>query len=193
MVWHKRASGNLVWSDVWNITLTLTPSISCTSPLQPRGVTGIFFWGGKVIFPDFFPRVKCFFPVESSHFGRPKTNFCRFQKWKAKKKKKKKKKKVLDSRLFLWLFLLPFPISTFPFPIFLLFFLIFTPFPFYPYLFFSRYVTKNFPARSLGWGHSARLLRHCCNLFLIILIYHGMGVSMMIPLSWMFFTQIALR
>ena len=55
-----------------------------------RGVTGIFFWGGKVIFPDFFPGVKCFFPVENSHFGRPKTNFRRFQKWKAKKKKKKK-------------------------------------------------------------------------------------------------------
>ena len=32
-----------------------------------RGVTGIFFWGGKVTFPDFFPVV--------------------FQKWKAKEKK----------------------------------------------------------------------------------------------------------
>ena len=53
-----------------------------------RGVTGIFFWGGKVIFPDFFPGVKCFFP---GNFGRPKTNFHRFQKWKQKKKKKKKK------------------------------------------------------------------------------------------------------
>ena len=64
---------------------------------RPKGVTSIFFWGGKVIFPDFFPDVKCFFPVENSDFGRPKknskTNFCRFQKWKAKKKKKKKKKK----------------------------------------------------------------------------------------------------
>ena len=24
-----------------------------------RGVTGKFFWGGRVIFPDFFPGVKC--------------------------------------------------------------------------------------------------------------------------------------
>ena len=46
----------------------------------------IFFWGGKVIFPDFFPSVKCFFPVENCHFGRPKTNFSDFEKWKEKKK-----------------------------------------------------------------------------------------------------------
>ena len=46
----------------------------------------IFFWGGKVIFPDFFPGVKCFFPVENFHFGRPKTNFSGFEKWKEKKK-----------------------------------------------------------------------------------------------------------
>ena len=91
-----------------------------------RDVTGIFFWGGKVIFPDFFPGVKCFFPVENSHFGRPKTNFHRFQKWKAKKKKKKKKKVVTS---FSNVFLLPFPI-------FHLFFSIFTPFPFFPCLFF---------------------------------------------------------
>ena len=42
---------------------------------------------------SFFPGVKCFFPVENSHFGRPKTNFSGFEKWKAKKKKKKEKKK----------------------------------------------------------------------------------------------------
>ena len=30
--------------------------------LVTRGVTGNFFWGGKVIFPDFFPGVKYFFP-----------------------------------------------------------------------------------------------------------------------------------
>ena len=52
--------------------------------LISRGVTGIFFWGGKVIFPDFFHAIL----VVS-----PKTNFRRFQKWKAKKKKKKKKKR----------------------------------------------------------------------------------------------------
>ena len=62
--------------------------------VQWRGVTGKFFWGGKVIFPDFFffAGVKCFSPVQNFHFGRPKTNFSRFEKWKAKKKKKKKKK-----------------------------------------------------------------------------------------------------
>ena len=46
---------------------------------------------GQSDFSWFFPGVKCFFPVENSHFGRPKTNFRRFQKWKAKKKKKKEK------------------------------------------------------------------------------------------------------
>ena len=53
------------------------------------GFRGIFFRGGKVIFVEFFPGLKCFFPVENSHFGRPKTNFSGFEKWKAKKKKKK--------------------------------------------------------------------------------------------------------
>ena len=95
-----------------------------------RGVTGIFFWGGKVIFPDFFPGVKCFFPVENSHFGRPKTNFRRFQKWKAKKKKnkqtnkqtknKQKEKKVLTSFLIYNFSNFHFQFSTFPFTIFLL-------------------------------------------------------------------------
>ena len=46
---------------------------------RTRGVTSIFFWGGKVSFPDFFSDVKWFFPVENSHFGRPKTNFRCFQ------------------------------------------------------------------------------------------------------------------
>ena len=110
-----------------------------------RGVTGIFFWGGKVIFPDVFPGVKCFFPVENSHFGRPKTNFRRFQKWKAKKKKKKKKKKVLTS--FSDVFLLPFPI-------FHLFYSIFTPFPFFLASFFPIRQQKFPGQKSLG-GHSA--------------------------------------
>ena len=58
-----------------------------------RGVRGIFFSGGKVIFLVFFPSVKCFFPVKklSYHFGRLKTKFTGF--WKVKSKKKKKKKK----------------------------------------------------------------------------------------------------
>ena len=92
-----------------------------------RDQTGICFWGGKVIFPDFFPGVKCFFPVENSHFGRLKTNFLCFQKSERQKKKK-------NPPLFI--------------AIFLLFFSIFIPFPL-PH--FSRYVSKNFPVRSL-WG-----------------------------------------
>ena len=52
-----------------------------------RGVTGKIFRGGKIIFPDFLPGVKCFFPVENFHFGRPKTNFIHF--WKVKKNKNK--------------------------------------------------------------------------------------------------------
>ena len=53
-----------------------------TSP-KNRGVTGKFFWGGKVIFPDLFPG---FFPVEDFHFGCPKITFRRFEKWQARKK-----------------------------------------------------------------------------------------------------------
>ena len=104
-----------------------------------RGVTGIFFWGGKVIFPDFFPGVKCFFPVENSHFGRPKTNFRRFQKWKAKKKKKKKR----SSPLFLMFSCFHFQFSTFSSQ--------FSPlFPFFLASFFPIR-QQNFPVRSL-WG-----------------------------------------
>ena len=40
-----------------------------------------FSEGAKSFFLIFFPGVKCFFPVENSHFGWPKTNFRRFQKW----------------------------------------------------------------------------------------------------------------
>ena len=47
------------------------------------------FSEGGVIFPDFFPGVKCFLLVENSYFGSTKTNFSGFEKWKAKKKKKK--------------------------------------------------------------------------------------------------------
>ena len=58
-------------------------------PFDHRDVTGKFFWGGKVIFPEFFPGVKCFFPVENFRFGRPMKS--------EKQKKKKKKKKGLSS------------------------------------------------------------------------------------------------
>ena len=128
-----------------------------------RGVTDIFFWGGKVIFPDFFPGVKCFFLIENSHFGTPKTNFCCLQKWKAKKKKKK------GPHL---LFILPFPIFHLLFYNFPSFFSIFTSFSL-----FSWYVSKNFPVRSL-WGalcphllcHSIMLLCLDCK-FILCLAY----------------------
>ena len=113
-----------------------------------------FFLRGQSHFSWFFPGVKCFFPVQNSHFGTPKTNFC-LQKWKEKKKKKKKKR---SSPLFISF---PTSISNFPpscFTIFLLFFSISTPFPFFSIFslpLFSRYVSKNFPVRSLGEGHSA--------------------------------------
>ena len=55
------------------------------------------FQRGKAIFPDFFPSVKCFFPVENSHFGRPKTIF-RFWKWKARNKTNKQKTKKKKKR-----------------------------------------------------------------------------------------------
>ena len=95
-----------------------------------RGVRGIFFRGGKVIFPDFFPGVKCFFPSENSHFGRPKTNFSHFEKWQASTKKK-----VLSS--FCNFSSFHFQYSTFPFSIFLLFCSIF---PFF--------LCLSFPGRS---------------------------------------------
>ena len=75
-----------------------------------RGVTGKFFWGAKSFFLIFFPGVKCFSPVENFHFCSPKTNFCRFGKWKERKKKRKKEKKspLLIFKLF--------PPSIFNFP-----------------------------------------------------------------------------
>ena len=110
-----------------------------------RGVRGIFFWGGKVIFPDFFPGLKCFIPEGNSHFGRPKTNFSCFEKWKEKKEKKKRSPPHFVT------FLLPlFQFSTFPFSIFLLFCSIF------PCLYFSgRSAEISRSEVSGGGGHSA--------------------------------------
>ena len=107
-------------------------------------VTGIFFWGGKVIFPEFFPGMKCFFPLENSHFGRPKTYFRRFQKWKAKRKKKR------SSPLFRP-FLLPFTIFHVPFYNFPSFLPNFHSFSLFSLPLFSRYISKNFLVKSL-WG-----------------------------------------
>ena len=76
------------------------------------------FLRGQSHFSWFFSQCEMlFFPVETSHFGRPKTNFCRFQKWKQKqtnKQPKKKKKKKRSSPLFITF---PTSISNFPPPL----------------------------------------------------------------------------
>ena len=109
-----------------------------------QGRNSHIFLRGKVIFPG----VKCSFPVENSHFGRPKTNFRRFLKWKAKKKKKKKKKR--PSPLFYNFSYFHFQFSTFPFTIFLIFFSIFTLFPFLLTSFFPIRQQKFPGQKSLG-------------------------------------------
>ena len=74
------------------------------SPLTPtkQGVTGIFFWGGKVVFPDFFPIL-----VDPKQISVV---------LKTEKQKKKKKKKRSSPHF------LTFPPSIFNFPSFLLHF-----------------------------------------------------------------------
>ena len=67
------------WSRLWGGVEGVRVS-TCLLMFCFMGVPGIFFLRGKVIFPDFFPGVKCFFPVENFHFVRPKTNFSGFEK-----------------------------------------------------------------------------------------------------------------
>ena len=124
--------------------------------------------------------MKCFFPVENSHFGRPKTNFRRFQKWKAKKKKEKKSPHLVLER---------FPASISNFPPFLI---NFHPFSIFSLPIFSRYVIKNFPLRSLG-GHSAPLpppppLRHwyytsiaLCSAYTMLTQLHCVSIAALHP------------
>ena len=102
-----------------------------------------------------------FLPVENSHFGRPKTNFRRFQKW------KEKGKKILSSFCNFSTFL--FSIFHLPFYNFPSFLLNFHTFSLFSLPLFSRYVSKNFPVRSLGGGGALcpclspppSLLHHC--------------------------------
>ena len=116
-----------------------------------RGVTGqAYFSEGHSHFSWFFPGVKCFFPVANSHFGRPKTNFRCFQKWKAKKKKKK----VITSFLNFSYFHFQFSTFLFQFSIFLLFFSIFSPFPFFPCLSFPD-TSPKISRSEVSGGHSA--------------------------------------
>ena len=111
--------------------------------------------GAKSFFPDFlFPSVKCFFPVEKSHFGRPKTNFSavvlKSEKHKKQKTKKRKgKKKVLSSFCNFPPSIFNFTPSLFPFFNFPSFLLHFT---FFSLPLFSWWVNRNFPVRSLGEG-----------------------------------------
>ena len=120
-----------------------------------RGVSGKFFWGGKVIFPYFFPAWNAFFRIENFHFGTPKTNFTPFEKWKVKKKKKKKKSPLLILLIYFSHFekwkakkkkgpLLIWKFSLLPFSIFLL------PFQFFPCHFFLVGQQKFPGQKSLG-------------------------------------------
>ena len=54
------------------------------TPIGPCRGNRKFFLRGQSHFSLFFPGVKCFFPVENFHFGRPKTYFSGFQRWKKK-------------------------------------------------------------------------------------------------------------
>ena len=94
------------------------------------------FQRGQINFPDFFPGVKCFFPVENFHFSTPKTfqwfwtvKSCKRKNKKTKQNKKQQQQqqqqqnKVLSS--FSNFFLLPlsiFHLPFFDFPSFLLHF-----------------------------------------------------------------------
>ena len=120
-----------------------------------RGVTGIFFWGGKVFFPDFFSRLKIPILVDPKQKQKKKTK-------NKKKQTNKQTKKKRSSTLFL-----TFPTSIFNFPPSLLnfpsFLLNFHTFSLFSLPLFSHYVSQNFPVRSL-WPcllPPPRLLRHC--------------------------------
>ena len=79
------------------------------------------------------------FPGRNFHFGRPKTNFSCFKKWREREKKKK------SSAHFHTIFRVLFQFSTSPF---IIFFLLFSICPFFPSL-FSPWKTSG------GGGHSA--------------------------------------
>ena len=105
------------------------------------------FLRGQSHFALFFsPAWNAFF-VENYHFGRPKTNFSGFQKWQTNKQRKK----VLSSFCNFSTFYFPF--FTVPFTVFLLFFSIFNPFPFFLASFFPVGQQK-FPGQK-SRGHFA--------------------------------------
>ena len=104
------------------------------------------FRGGKVIFPDF--SMKCFFSVENSHFGWPKTNFSGFEKLKAKNKKKSS---ICNFSSFHFQFFI------FPFSVFFLFCSI------SPFFLASLFPVgqHKFPGQKSLGGHSAPLPPSC--------------------------------
>ena len=100
------------------------------------------FLRGQSHFSWFFFRRKMPFPGRKFRFGRPKTNFRHFQKWKKKK----------GPHLFFITFLLPYPIFHLPFYHFPSFLLNFHPFPFFLSLFFPDTSAKISRSEVSGGG-----------------------------------------
>ena len=136
-------------------------SVTCSY----KDVTRKFFWGGQSHFSWFFPGVKCFFPVENFHFGRPKTNCSGFEKWEEQGKKRKKKRSSPHFVIF--------PPSIFNFTIFLLFFSIVTPFPFFPCLLFPGRSAEISWSEVCLWGALCPLL----HLFMPLSLYRKHNIS----------------
>ena len=88
---QKILTSKEIWYASWILWVVSLRKVY-TSLYGFQGRNRKIFLRGQSHFSWFFPGVKCFFLVENFHFGSPKTNFRRFEKWKAKKKKKKKKK-----------------------------------------------------------------------------------------------------
>ena len=120
-----------------------------------RGVTGIFFWGGKVIFPAFFPGVKWFFPVEIPILVDPKQIPVVLKSEKQKKNKTKQNKQQTKKKQGPHLFFITFPTSISNFPPSLLQFSFFSSqfsplFPFFLASFFPIRPQKFPGQKSLG-------------------------------------------
>ena len=119
------------------------------------------FLRGQSNFSWFISRRDMLFPGSNFHFGRPKTNFSRLEKWKEKKRKKKPSSfPFFHFQFFTFLFTILFFSSPF------------SPFPFFSLPLFFLVGQHKFPIRSLGGAPCPlpppRLLRHwmqirlCC-------------------------------
>ena len=109
-MWKAAQHATLAHARAWRSWCILFAFVAACVQGRKRNI----FQRWQSHFPDFFPGVKCFFPVENSQFGRPKTNFSGFQKTKTKTHKKVLFK-FCNFSFFHFLF------STFHFLIFLLF------------------------------------------------------------------------